>query len=571
MSVRSQCVCGDCAEQFGHITQQEASFTEVFVVTNMTKAQEAAGAYEGDECELDHNHSTSKSCSEHFKCDECGDMHDAISEAEECCPTWSCDFCGSHFTGSSSWWGSDGKTNAAECCAYTCDDCGAYGWPDFIAEHTCDTGMGLRKILPWEERGIKVDATDPDGGREWKDVWGLKPEELDVVQAAADYYLLEAMSAGMVGTTDGEGNLVLEKLDFSGNGVSVKQSTTFRIIMNEAQAALETLVTEWDPILQSYTHMACGGELRHHQAVGGSVLNSDRDMAWNGWRDIYAAVGPDALVDAASLFREFSGGSFGGDPWANACETLHARVTGKIKPAMFLDRIFNAQHNGGVLLNKVNWKGEAERYTTGQYTWSINELQSRVLPAHGEEPEPDYPTLLAYASPEVRALFADCFEYAGHAAVEMGISLNGRRTKPTVGYTQRGEYAAQLAKSNAKKAAFNNLPKSEQFKVKAAEYDQILTQYASYARAEAKTNARIDAKVAAGTWKVEEGCSCCTTSQSPEYYKQTYYTQLLESYKQQKQNALDKVAYYQALEAGLPVPGYPSKPKVSASLDSWDF
>ncbi len=540
MSARSQCVCGDCAEQYGHITQQDAVYTGVWVVTNLTRAQEAAGAYEGDECELDHNHSTSKSCSEHYKCDECGDTYDNTGDADECCPSWSCDFCGSTYSGSGSgWYSSDGKTNAAECCAYTCDDCGAYGWPDFQAGHTCNTGMGMRQILPWEARGIKVDATAPDAGREWKEVWGLEPENLDVVQAAADYYLLEAMKAGLVGTTDGKGTIVLDGLMIS---------TTWRIIMREANDMFDTLVAKWDPILQAYTHMACGGELRHHVAVGGAVLDNDRDRAWNGWKMVFEAVGPDALMDAADLFREFSGGSFGGDPWADACEILHARVTGQLKPALFLDRIFNAQHNGGVLLNKVNWQGEAERYTTGQYKYSINELQSRLLPAHGAEPEPDYPTLLAYASSEVRELFSDCFEFAGHAAKEYGKSLGKRVNKPGVGYTQRGEYNAQLAKSNAKKAAIAAMPKSEQYKLKAAEYDTMIASYVVYARDEAKSNARIDAKVAAGTWK-PEGCSCCDISQDPSYYKQTYYTGIVESYKASKQMMLDKAEMYAEAEA----------------------
>lgn len=537
-----QCVCGDCAEARGHISKVGGEFTEMYALHTITKAAEEAGLYEGDECELDHNHAKSKSCSLVFMCDECGDKHDDLDSAVECCEKWECNFCG--YVHGSSFWGGSAMENAAQCCAQSCDDCEAYGWPDFIAEHSCNNGMGLRQQLPWEQRGIVVNAYNPDARDDWKSNWDIQPEQLDVVQAAADYYLLEAMSAGLVGTTDGKGSVVLA-------GVNV--STTFALIRNEAQAMFDALVAKWDPILQSYTHMACGGELRHHNSVGGAVLNGDRDVAWNGWKLIYEAVGPDALTDAAALFREFGGGSFGGEPWAQACEILHARVTGKIAPRLFLDRIFNAQHNGGVLLNKVNWKGEAQRYVTGKYDWSINELQSRLLPAHGAEPEPDYPMLLAYASPEVRQLFNDCFEFAGHAAKELGLSLSNRRTKPGVGCTQQGEYLKRQQEYAAKQAKFNALPKWAQYVHKAGEYDEVLADYAKYARDEAKQQARMQEKADAGQlppylmchWhdpKDGVPCSC--------HWQSTYYAKLLRSYKQQQSSMYQKAADFALIAFG---------------------
>lgn len=558
---QQQCVCGDCAVDNGHISQIPGSVEEVFILHTITKKAEAAGLYEGDECELDHDHAKSKSCSLMWACEDCGDKFESRSEAEECCEKWECNFCG--YEHGSSFWGGSAMENAAQCCAQSCDDCEAYGWPDFLAEHSCNNGMGMRQQLPWEKRGIVVNATQPTARDDWKSEWNLDPENLDVVQAAADYYLLDAMRAGLVGTTDGKGNMVLERLDWSGNGVTVKASTSFRIIMDEAQDMFDALVDKWDPILQSYTHMACGGELRHHNAVGGGVLNSDRDMAWNGWKLIYEAVGPDALTDAAALFREFGGGSFGGEPWAQACEILHARVTGVIKPALFLDRIFNAQHNGGVLLNKVTWKGEVSRYTTGQYDYTINELQSRVLPAHGAEPEPNYPTLLAYASPEVKALFSDCFEFAGHAAKELGLELNKRRVKPTVGHTQQQEYKAQQAAHAAKQAKFNSLPKWLQYMSKADEYDQVLSDYKQYAEDEAKQQARLAEKAKSGTLPAYLKCTYHQPKDGYDHcpcsWTSNYYADLLKSYKQQQAHMYEKAAQYACLEFGL----------TSATASSW--
>lgn len=567
MSTRSQCVCGDCAESLGHISPAGGDVTEMYIIHTLTKKHEDGGYYEGDECEIDHNHSASKSCSLVYKCDSCGDSHEDEADANTCCAKWECNFCG--WVSSDSYW-QNAKDAAADCCALTCEECEAYGWPDYISSHTCNTGMGTRQTLPWERRGITVNATKPEGGRDWQQVWGFDPKEYDVVQAAADYYLLEAMKAGLVGTVTSTGSTFSEEkqreVPLPIPDTRIQNHPVFSIVANEAAALFAALVEKWDPILQAYTHMACGGELRHHVAVGGAVLNGDRDTAWNGWKDVFEAVGPDALTDAAELFREFEGGSFGGDPWAQACEILHARIVGKINPALFLDRIFNAQHNGGCLLNKVEWAGDAGRYTTGQYKYTISEMTSRLLPAHGAEPEPDYSTLLAYASTEVRALFADCYKYAGIAALDMGISLSGRPVRPNVGHTQRGAYSAEQKKAAAKKAAFMALPKSKQYEQKAAEYDGTIATYKELAREEIKSNAAIEA---AAKDKKKQKCGCgdpsCNLPGPGFGYASNYYQGLYEAYKKEKQDMLNKAAQYAAYEAGQAL-----KPSIySKSVGAW--
>lgn len=524
------------------ITNVGGNYTTLYVVTKVTAKHEEANLYEGDECEVDHDHDASKSCEEMYKCDNCGEVFEYESDASECCPEYQCDFCGETYSGG--YYGS-ARDNAKSCCRTSCDDCGDTGDPDWMSDHECDNGRGMRRALPWEMRGISVDARNPEHDSEWQQAWDLHPENHNVVRAAADYYLLEALKSGLVGTTTGVGDV---------NG-EVGNHTLMTIIRNEAAEMFNALVAAWDPILISYTHMAVGGELRHHNAVGGTVLNSDRNVAWSGWKLIFENVGTDALTDAAELFNEFGGGSFGGKPWADACKILHKRLTGQINPALFLDRIFNAQHNGGCLLNKVQWAGDAAKYA-GNFggtpvkkdIMSVEDMTHTVLPAHGAEPEPDYPTLLAYASAEVVALFNDSHEYARRARLDMGLSLVGVPSKPGIGrtkYTQREWEQEEYAKEKAIQAA---KPKSEKYAATLRTTYKQLANYTKYAENEAKQNARIDAKIAAtGDDKCDCGDSWCTQTKSS--MKSHYYANMVTYYQAEIRTLRKKIAKAKVDEA----------------------
>lgn len=505
--MRTQCTCTDCAKSEDTISKIEVDITEVWVVHTLTKKLDAAGYIEGDICDFEHDHEASKSCELMYECGTCCNKHDSHHEAADCCSGWTCNYCGWDHTG---WMA---RNDAASCCVTSCDECGSTGWPSYLEYHTCNSGMGMRRQLPWEARGITVDARDPDEDTNWKIAYDLKPEEHNVVRAAADYYLLEAIDAGLVGTTDGNGNIVL----------AVTESPVFRLIRNEAEEMMNELVRKWDPILINYVHMAVGGELRHHQAVGSEVLSTNRDRAWCGWKLIFEAVGPDALTDAAELFREFTSSGFGGDPWAKACEILHARLTGKLNPRMFLDRVFNAEHNGGCLMNKVHWYGDSAGWYNDPYlpldkAMSLSELSSYVLPAHGVHPEPDYPTLLAYASPEVQQLFADSYEYAGHAAHSIGVTLQARRTKPSRGKTQY-EQRKELIAKQAKQQELAQL----QSKVE-KHYLKWETAYNNYMQAlPAAEQNKLDHEEWKSKPKPQEECGCGCGKKSESYaYFDTY-------------------------------------------------
>lgn len=340
-----------------------------------------------------------------YVCDECGDEFSYEEDAESCCSHWSCNYCGS--------WAGD-QHDAVFCCHQSCYDCGEEGWPDDMESHDCvsdddDSGcsccgsssMGHSSNPPWVVRGDLEYNSDAaalarNPGAKWQQVWGFEPAHHDPVQAAGDYYILESIISGSVGKSHADHEYRLLMSD----------DTARKIIQMEAEEAMSALVRELAPIFRSYAHLAIGGELRHHVAIGGHILPSSRSRAWAGWKSIYEAVGPQALLDAAELFEEFSGGSYGGKPWADACRVLHAYETNQLSSRVFLDRMFALQHNGGCFLNKVTW-GDFN-----DMSWGVHDLQYKLLPAHGAMPEPDYATLLGVASPHVRSLFRDYWAVA---------------------------------------------------------------------------------------------------------------------------------------------------------------
>lgn len=518
MSFHDNCTCSECAEKLGHITKVEGDYTSVWIITTLTKKLEVAGLYEGDECSFDHSCVTSKSCTEMFQCDDCGSLHDSESGAEACCETWECGFCGYKYT-DDSW--TSAQEQAAVCCICYCDECDTSWWPE--DDHNCpERNPNMRRQLPWEARGIVV-----DGRREstdWKETWNLDPEEHDVVRAAADFYTLDAIKAGFVGTTNGKGNV----------DTLTSSHTSMQVIRQIAADMQAELVRKWDPILIAYTHMAVGGELRHHKAVGAEVLDMDRNRAWSGWKVIFETVGNAALQDAADLFHEFSGGSFGGKPWADACLILKARLDGKITPHLFLDRIFNAQHNGGCLLNKVTWWGDNARHyqETCALSVALSELTYKVLPSHGQDPEPDYKTLLAYVTPEVRDLFQDSYRVAAAARKELGIYCQ-IVPRYTPGRTNWQENDRVIKEANAKAAAKKAMTGPQKLQSQIRSLKTYVKMYSSYAKHEIRQNALGEAN----GWK----CLCGSPGCNMDIYPETYYQGVAKDYQRRLDAAIASI------------------------------
>lgn len=289
-----------------------------------------------------------KCCWPSATCTECGYVHKsselttAETLADDCC---NCEWCGKGYS---------------NCFCTGCEYCGDKAVTD---RGTCSSC----------------------GHKDFKQLarsHGLDPT-IDFAQVAADYYLL----------------MNLEQVEFS----------------QVAKEKLQTMANKYVPQLETYLDMALGGELRYcyssldtdvdgldvfKEAMGTDFLDfpspppvhhhGSRSAAWEEWitwetPKVRAAY---AHTHFNSSYLWGSGGGYGGRAWGDIANVLLLRVRDNINPVMWMDRVFNVQHNGGCCLNKL---------------WNVNKMTVYVLPAHGND---DYSTLLAHASPEVRQLWS---------------------------------------------------------------------------------------------------------------------------------------------------------------------
>lgn len=230
--------------------------------------------------------------------------------------------------------------------------------------------------MPWVARGMKVQYYVEDNTLAPLKNWGFVSQNIDPVRTACDYYILLVIR-----------DALYEHPDMTLHGFN-----------GEAAERLAEMVAEIDPVFVAYTDMVVGGELRYHGGTIAGGLRRTRHQSWNAWKRIRQEQGPQALLDAAVLFRRIKAGkSVGGEKWAVIAETLYARVTGQISPELFLDRVFNLQHNGGTVLNKVEWAGNPY------------DLQKFVGPWHASDP-PRIDALSAFASSGVNRLLWEYLE-----------------------------------------------------------------------------------------------------------------------------------------------------------------
>ena len=194
-------------------------------------------------------------------------------------------------------------------------------------------------------------------------------QETNLAQAAADFYLLEALA------------------NIEGDAAAKQRLAAF-----EAKLARE---------FSSYLDIAVGGELRYAQShLGGDVPKElapyfkevsahrwDRGTAWLVWDVVRRKYGIKALAFAETTFEHPGWRSaFGGQAWAGIARVLRTYLEGRINHRIFVDRCWSLEHNNGCAMNKL---------------YSVLDL-AEVLGAHGRD---DYPTLLRKASMEVRHLW----------------------------------------------------------------------------------------------------------------------------------------------------------------------
>lgn len=336
------------------------------------------------------------------------------------CTKLHCESCGvdiNQVENQCSWYGTDDDVdpNCQNCCGcYKCYGCGAHKGSDGGDEFDCtecwkchDCGCSCEEAgsgdTPWAMRGViitKAELKEAVAGKSYEKLWPIQNTKIDVVQALADFYLLEGIAARVFNAPH-----------------TVHDDTTCVLLAEEADAAQAKLVALLDPSFANYVDMAVGGELRHHSAVGFKVLTKGtRTEAWREWRALRDQLGPQALLDAAVLFREIHGGGIGGEKWAQAAELLHQRITGVFTPKLFVDRVFAAQHNGGSLLNKIYWK---IRNAPG---WGIVAIANGVGDAHAASP-PQWGVLLAACSDDVSALFGQWWRHTNRLRRELRMAV----------------------------------------------------------------------------------------------------------------------------------------------------
>ncbi len=330
---------------------------------------------------LDHDHwnDLCGNCSRHSDdcscCDKCG-----YEELEcMCCgncgeaPGWCycCSHCG---------------YPEADCECRHCEECGTN-----VHYCSCDSGggsvFGSSKTPPWVERD-----NDPILGTLPK-IADCDNKNIDPVQAAANFYLLDAIKNGVrfSQVTGANEHLTTKRSEL------IRQDNMLSALTVSATREYERLVEYLAPNFLAYAIAAVGGELRYHRACGKGVLTSSRDTAWDRFVDIVQEKGAETLFEANDLFCEFNSSSYGGKKWGNAAKVVGQYLKGTMPAWLFVDRVFTLQHNGGCFLNKVAWQKKNKPQI------GLSRMMY-ILNAHAAD-ETDWDLLLEVASPEVATMF----------------------------------------------------------------------------------------------------------------------------------------------------------------------
>jgi hypothetical protein len=310
----------------------------------------------------------------------------------------------------------------------------------------------LNEVLAKDKGKSYSDDTLSYKKRTWAKLWTkVEPHRIDPAQSAADYYLL----FGLVHNSFVEFEpLVLptkEKFEEAGNilGKSAAEitkrhqeifevaekdpRTSLTKLSKKANGMYHDLVEDLDGAFREYVHLACGGELRHHSAMGASLGKSFRRGAWVRWYYIYKDNGPESLLTMADLFEEFGGGSYGGPPWAAAARILYQREVGELGPdeftnkQLFVDRVFTLEHNGGCFLNKLNWIN-LRKEREDPYRYHFGEMKEYVLNAHASNPV-NIDMLMGHASEPIQKLVKEYLELATSNNIDVVGLWNGKTTQ----------------------------------------------------------------------------------------------------------------------------------------------
>lgn len=271
-----------------------------------------------------------------------------------------------------------------------------------------------------------IDLDNQDSHELWRSLWEINNHEIDPIQVAGEFYLLQAISAGFIGDharpapfkdhTIEEimsaakllniGILETQKRVAAGQEKEEVEYDPLYPIEQEALAAINGICDAYLVPFKNYIDMASGGELRHHAGFQQGVLHGYRRVAWSSWYYVREKYGTNALDVAAEYFLDFSGSGYGGKRWATGPELLASYERKQLgadeasNNRMFMDRVFTLVHNNGCMLNKLSWANNR----TGDAYYMNLESMSQILDAHASNP-PCFETLLSVCGDSVRDLY----------------------------------------------------------------------------------------------------------------------------------------------------------------------
>jgi hypothetical protein len=310
----------------------------------------------------------------------------------------------------------------------------------------------------------------PGSSESWSKVWPeITYNKTDPLQEAADFYIYTAIrDSAFVNVqplrlpSDEAVKAAAEKLGLTLADIKAREKQVKEFLESDpripltdmadkAGAVVKDQINRLAPVFEAYVHMACGGEIRHHQAIKGYSLSNNRTRAWVEWRLIFKKYGDEALLTMANLFREFNSKTYGDERWAIASEVLYQYIKGTLGPnemankELFVDRVFTLEHNGGAFLNKISWANKRQSNSETRYH-DVNNMKV-VLNAHGHNP-PDLHTLHLFASPPAQNALRDYFLYLQ----EHNITPNVKWTPPGVAAKVNKPVENKSVKTPIKKA-----------------------------------------------------------------------------------------------------------------------
>ena len=270
----------------------------------------------------------------------------------------------------------------------------------------------------------------------WTNLWDVPHAKTDPIQIAADFYLLQAISAGFLSNAappftdfseeeiraaaEALGVVELDEIAARIAYGKQKEEDSFNPIWDVEKKASDMLDDICDQHLdtfRNYLEMTCGGELRHHVGFGGGqgCLHGHRRVAWAGWYYLREEYGLEVLEKAVEYFNDFGGGGYGGPKWATNPKLLLDFYNGdlgkdeKSNRRMFMDRVFTLVHNNGCMLNKLSWSNYRSGYGHDYHL----ELGMRiVLNAHADD-DPKLQVLREFASDDVKNIYDEYEEASG--------------------------------------------------------------------------------------------------------------------------------------------------------------